>query len=1812
MSKNNVISFGEFYINEFFDQVRQRSREEYTEENFHMIDELFTNLSSQNEITDAISKLAEERAASELSIFLFDIFDRAQDYPPTELVEALPEIAEDFVNGLTVMLEEDEEILNAIKKVNGHFKGEPTQEEIPEIELTESVEKTAASDLEESDKDLHSFTEYIELNFIRELESSLTVRLSKEDTDSMINFTRLLIDNLGKTLPEDAPNSIKQLVSQLGKILPWRIEEEYKPAQLIGELPDMIDSFISSLIESDASIVENSLKAQKIVLPEKTKKEKFKREEVPEKPTTIDSLLSEYFQAEVNEHVEEMRGIFKKLEKSPDDPESVRELIEQLQSFKEISMIHGYVILEDFCSEMLALLHEAKKEKKVFNSESHDLVKDLLSILKQTDKLKDSKEETPESLNLRKILDYFDSSLFTTSTPEKVEKDKIDQIDETGAETPGISGSDASELIPIYKELLKDLKPTLKAELSSPKTTLDGLLGLFERLTTGSEILGQTGIAQFMQTYSECLAKGRTVPEKRSKAARGELLNIFNEFSRKISVDFEYETIKEKISKFQDTYLAEIKELTVENTHELLQILMENEEKNLNILSEQLIKIFNLKDNKIKDFQIQHFKNLTNNLHLMGIPTLTVFPEFYINLFESHAGSEQDESVLNTIDFTYRSIIKLITEDGADAKIGEKLDLLVEAFSAKEDAIDETKKEKESIDVKPDTEAEPKDKDESKSEKEKIKTTEASEDEELDEIFKQESEKYLTTINGALEDWGNDPEKSQAPEIIEKSLHSLKASARLMGFNDVADLTTPLEAMFEKFVQTGQKLTSDELVIVKDVLTGLDSGIVGESFNTETLIDALKKIKVSEPSERSSSVAGDKGRGHLKEEQLFVGSGEEDEDLLEIFKDESTEYIAIVEKANQALRKDVGDKGALSQLENAMHSLKTAAKMLGFSEIGQLANSVEGSAVAILKGEIASNSEVNEGVSEAIELIKELTNGEKQNIGKMNPIISRLNIEHLAEKGAGQPETTENQKISVVDAELDEQTQLFVKEGWELLEKVNRDLVNLEKNPKDQAIISDLNRTIHTLKGSAQLLNFKKIGSLAHKIEDLFIKFKESKSGLNGQNMDVIFKSVDTIQALLKSIKSGDGEKNEEVDSLLKQIADILEKPSPKNEPAKIPALPEGPKTKPRVVEIDKTPEEQPDREQVIKITTEKLDNLVNMAAELVINKTQLSSYLDKLKKIGDTFEEDKKRLKKSNHTINMFMEKAKDEGNGKSVKSKLDDGMMKDLSSVSDNFNEVINTFDTVSRSFRSITREFEQNIGQISSLSKALHDDILQVRLVPTKMLFNRFPRAVRDMAKDLKKKVNLVVEGEETEMDRALIESLTDPVMHLIRNAIDHGIETPKERKEQGKSEDGIVLLKARRSKNQVLIEVQDDGRGIDPELVKEEIIRRAVADEKDVQNMHATEILDYLFHPGFSTREEASDVSGRGVGLDVVANQLQRLKGDIRINSTPGKGTIFSIRVPLTLAIAQAMLVTVGSEFLAIPLSSVEETVQFKDPELVEQDEKAFITVRDQMIPVAYLSALLDYGQQEITVEDKSHTAIIVQEAGAHYGLIVDSVIGREEIVVKALGEHLTQVPYISGGTIAGDGSVILILDIPSITQKIEWDVYGPDKDFSAIERARKVVKEGSKETPTKRISRKKAPAKPEKVIIKKKKVKGRAPHALIVDDSVSVRKFVSSVLEKNRYSTIMAEDGPEALEELDKENFDIIITDLEMPKMQGFDLIKKIREQKKLKEIPIIILTGRAGKKHKEKGEQLGANAYITKPFKENDLLKTLENFIEIE
>ena len=1801
MSKKDRISFSEFYIYEFFDMVREKTRGTYDHENFQVIDEMFSLLSEQKEITEGIGKLAQEQASGELSIFLFDIYDRAQDYPPTELVDALPEIADDFVSGLSIMLEE-EGTLNAIKLVNNQLRGST-------IQVEEEVPLDADRDLqpeEVTDTDAQSFTEFVEQRFISDLRASLLVQSSEEDTGLFIDFTQLLIENLNKPDIDEFPELIHNLMKELHQIYPWISGMPYSPTVLVSMLPDIIKIYTSQIRELDMDVVKNSLKEGKIVLPEKDKKEvKFEHEEVPEKPTTIDKLLSEYFQIEVDEYISNLQKVFNTLEISPNDTSQLNKLIEEFQSFKEISMIHGYVKLEDFCSDMLALLIESKKKNLSYNPQAKKLVESLFSVLKKTDKFKDAKVETPESAEINSLLNDLSTTLFIE--PSVVESD-IALKKESAAEESvapeekeiNIEGRDKKSLIDIFESLLKDLEPVLKQELSEQASLPGHFEKLLSRLVQAARIIDQKDFRAFFKDYFECGSAIRTLDQDLYRSAANDFLDIYGAFLKQISEEFRYNDSQIGIAAFKDKYLLRIKNISFDETDDLLKVLMEIENQNATGFVQNLNAILTEHDPDIKLKQIKHFERLTKNIELLGATNLIEFPRFYLSLVQEPPDSLTKNNLVEQIGTAYRSMIKLVTDNGKDADIQSDIDKVNDLLNRETEVSDSVTKE----DAQPESELIEEVEEEAESKEAEV--SDVSEEEDLDEIFKQESENYMTTIDEAIDKLNINPDETANYEKIEKSLHSLKSSARLMGYNDVADVASPLEELFETLHETQQKLRDEDLKILNDVVSHLSAGIHGESVDSALLIEKLKSVEVTKPIDQP---AGQKSG--LREEQLFASSSDEDEDLLEIFKDESGEYITIVEKATESLSNNPQDKKALVDLEQAMHSLKTAAMMLGFSEIGQVADGVEKVAVETQKGEISNTTKMNNSISSAIELIKDLTAGHKKSNQDLAAIISNLDIDYLKKDEDEQTKEIKEVSEGKKSSKLDEQTDIFIKEGWELIERINRDLVNLEKDPKDQSVIDNLNRSIHTLKGSAQILNFQRIGKLAHKIEDLFAKSKESEEGLTENHMDLTFKAVDAIQDLLNSIKNGEEEHGAEADLIIEQIDEELAKTGSE-------ALPEDgtyktvvPQTTPKIIPVEKMQEAYKDSDQVIKITSETLDNLVNMAAELIINKTQLSSYVDKLRSIVETLDDDKKRLRKTNRTIASFLEKTVGDNAEPDVKKQIDKQILDDIVSVSDEFKDVMNTFDTVSGSFRTITQEFEENIGQISTLTKSLHDDILQVRMIPTEMLFNRFPRAVRDLAKKLKKKVNLVVEGEKTEMDRALIESLTDPVMHLVRNAVDHGIEIPPERKKIGKSEDGIILLKAKRSKNQILIEVQDDGAGIDPKVVKGVILKKKLVSEEELEAMSTTEIMDFVFHPGFSTRDEASDVSGRGVGLDVVADQLKKLKGDIRINSTPGKGTIFSIRVPLSLAIAQAMLVKVGPETLAVPITSVEETIQFKDPELVEQDEKAFITVRDKLIPVAYLSSLLNYRTGEKSAGLKSNTAIIVQEAGVRYALIVDDVLRREEIVIKSLGEHLAHVPYISGGTIYGDGSVGLILDIPSITQKIEADVYGQDKDFSDIERAREIVSSESGKKPTEEKVVDKEPKRKVVMSVKKRKIKGRPPKALIVDDSISVLKFVSSVLEKNKYATVLTEDGPEALEQLRKEKFDIIITDLEMPKMHGFDLIQEIRSYKKYQRIPIVILTGRAGKKHKDRSSELGANAYITKPFKENDLLKTLEDFIEI-
>jgi chemotaxis protein histidine kinase CheA/ActR/RegA family two-component response regulator len=736
-------------------------------------------------------------------------------------------------------------------------------------------------------------------------------------------------------------------------------------------------------------------------------------------------------------------------------------------------------------------------------------------------------------------------------------------------------------------------------------------------------------------------------------------------------------------------------------------------------------------------------------------------------------------------------------------------------------------------------------------------------------------------------------------------------------------------------------------------------------------------------------------------------------------------------------------------------------------------------------------------------------------------------------------------------------------------------------------------------------MQYENIGRLAHRIEDFFEKAKASNPKELVNSLDVIFKGVDEIQAMVEGIKSGQGDVSPSYESTLADLNLILGLPATV---AAATAAPRVREVKSRSIEMQTGPSGTADQEQVIKITTERLDKLVNMAAELVVNKAQFLNYLDSLRKIGNVLEQGKVKLKSTSGSLENILEKP--EGAAGLDQAEQRTKQFAELNKTYKEFKEILDQLESASSDFNLLTRYVEQNISQISSLTKLLHDDILQVRMVPTEVLFNRFPRAVRDLAKKQAKQVDLVIEGSDTEMDRAMVETLTDPIMHLIRNAIDHGIEPPAERVQKGKSEDGIILLKAFREKNQVVIEVQDDGRGMDLVKIKEMIRKKKLAADQEIDKMSESDLLFFVFYPGFSTKETATDISGRGVGLDVVAAQLRKVKGDIRISSKPDQGTLFSIKVPLTMAITPAVLVEQNQNVLAIPLTTVEETVQFKTEQMKEQSGKFHLVQRQESIPMVMLYDILNYGQPAPKKTERN-VCLIIREAGIKYALVVDKVLRREDIVVKSLGEPLSRLNYVAGGTILGDGSVALVLDIPAVTKKIQTEYYGGKQDFSAIDLARKKIQ---------RKQQIAEPAKPprleitesefEFLPISRKKISERKPVALIIDDSISVRKFVSSVLERYNYVTVLASNGPEAITALKKSDFDIVITDLEMPEMHGFELIEKIRKNEKYKQLPIVILTGRAGAESKEMGKRLGANAYIMKPFKEVDLLKTLEKFIE--
>jgi CheY-like chemotaxis protein/chemotaxis signal transduction protein len=438
-----------------------------------------------------------------------------------------------------------------------------------------------------------------------------------------------------------------------------------------------------------------------------------------------------------------------------------------------------------------------------------------------------------------------------------------------------------------------------------------------------------------------------------------------------------------------------------------------------------------------------------------------------------------------------------------------------------------------------------------------------------------------------------------------------------------------------------------------------------------------------------------------------------------------------------------------------------------------------------------------------------------------------------------------------------------------------------------------------------------------------------------------------------------------------------------------------------------------------------------------------------------------------------------------------------------------------------------------------------------------------------------VDFVIEGEDIELDTTVLDAVVDPMLHLLRNAVDHGIEAPDIRKAAGKSERGRIDLRAYNEGNQVVIQVQDDGAGLDPEAIRNAAVRKKYLSKAEAKKLSDADIYACIFLPGFSTTEEVSEISGRGVGLDVVKNNVDNLKGTVAIDSKPGEYTLYTIRLPMTLAVTQAILVKVNEEIFAIPLSAVTQIVRLEREQIEYIEEEPVYRMGDQVLPLLFLGEVLNIVPPERDIAERM-PLLILKAGGQEFGLVVDQLLTGREVVIKTLGTHLRRVHGVTGATLMGDGSVVLILNPADlITEAPVERVWDRAVDQSTGDDAF------------------------EKFTI------------MIVDDSLSVRRVVSRLMEHAGWQPLTAKDGIEALEILQQLSQlpDLILVDIEMPRMDGFELMSTIKAHEEYKSIPLVVLTSRAGGKHRSKALEIGAEEYLIKPYQDDEMLTIIRELV---
>ncbi|GAA9436976.1 chemotaxis histidine kinase/response regulator CheAY2 [Helicobacter pylori] len=802
--------------------------------------------------------------------------------------------------------------------------------------------------------------------------------------------------------------------------------------------------------------------------------------------------------------------------------------------------------------------------------------------------------------------------------------------------------------------------------------------------------------------------------------------------------------------------------------------------------------------------------------------------------------------------------------------------------------------------------------------------------------------------------------------------------------------------------------------------------------------------------------------------------------------------------------------------------------------------------------------------------------------------------------------------------DLQEIMEDFLIEAFEMNEQLDQDLVELEHNPEDLDLLNRIFRVAHTIKGSSSFLNLNILTRLTHNMEDVLNRARKGEIKITPDIMDVVLRSIDLMKTLLVTIRdtgsdTNNGKENE-IEEAVKQLQAIT---SQNLEGAK-----EGTKEAPKKENQEEAKKEniKENQENKAKAPTAKnfaSDNpladepdldYANMSAEEVeaeierlLNKRQEADKERRAQKkqeakpkqeVAPTKEAPKTEAPKAPKTETKAKAKADTEENkapsiGVEQTVRVDvrrlDHLMNLIGELVLGKNRLIRIYGDVEERYdgEKFLEELNQVVSSISAVTTDLQLAVMKTRMQPVGKVFNKFPRMVRDLSRELGKSIELIIEGEETELDKSIVEEIGDPLIHIIRNSCDHGIEPLEERRRLNKPETGKVQLSAYNEGNHIVIKISDDGKGLDPVMLKEKAIEKGVISERDAEGMSDREAFNLIFKPGFSTAKVVSNVSGRGVGMDVVKTNIEKLNGIIEIDSEVGVGTTQKLKIPLTLAIIQALLVGVQEEYYAIPLSSVLETVRISQDEIYTVDGKSVLRLRDEVLSLVRLS---DIFKVDAILESNSDVyVVIIGLADQKIGVIVDYLIGQEEVVIKSLGYYLKNTRGIAGATVRGDGKITLIVDVGAMMDMAKSIKVNITTLMNESENTK------SKNSPSDYV-------------------------VLAIDDSSTDRAIIRKCLKPLGITLLEASNGLEGLEMLKNgdKTPDAILVDIEMPKMDGYTFASEVRKYNKFKNLPLIAVTSRVTKTDRMRGVESGMTEYITKPYSGEYLTTVVKRSIKLE